>query len=161
MSPTTLQPAGSQTPFKADDITETEQQWKEFCAHYRGKPPHRDETHFLAWRPVGKLGEAPQRKEFAGVGPGKFRGRRAPETTMEVFQLFFTRQMFARTIECTNDRVQRILDGRTTKPQEFRRNQHWPPQWTQTWKPLDYMSLCLWIACCGARQIVGVDESYT
>ena len=29
MSPTTLQPACLQTPCKADDITETEQQWKE------------------------------------------------------------------------------------------------------------------------------------
>jgi hypothetical protein len=26
--------------------------------------------------------------------------------------------------------------------------------------PLDYRCLCLWIACCVARQIVNVDESY-
>ena len=47
---------------------------------------------------------------------------------MEVFQLFFKRQMFARIIECTNDRVQRILDGRTPKPDHLRKNQQWPPQ---------------------------------
>ena len=111
MSP---QQAGSQTPCMADDITETERQWRQYIAHYKGKAPHPYETHFVAWRPVGELGEAPEREKFAGVSPGQFRGRHAPESAMEVFQLFFTRQMFARIIECTNDRVQRILDGRTT-----------------------------------------------
>ena len=43
MSP---QPAGSQTPCMVDDITETERQWREHCAHYKGKVPQRDETHF-------------------------------------------------------------------------------------------------------------------
>jgi hypothetical protein len=109
MSP---QPAGSRTPCM--DITETERQWTQYIAHYKGKAPHPDETHFVPWRPVGELGEAPEREKFAGASPGQFRGRHAPESAMEVFQLFFTRQMFARIIECTNDRVQRILDGRTT-----------------------------------------------
>ena len=101
-----------------------------------------------------------QRKEFAGVCPGEFRGRHSPESAMEVFQLFFMRQMFARIIECTNDRVQRVLDGRTPNPDQLRKNQQWQPQWCRSWTPLDYNSLCLWIACCIARQIVGIDESY-
>lgn len=157
MSP---QQAGSRTPCMADDITETERQWRQYIAHYKGKAPHPYETHFVAWRPVGELGEAPEREKFAGVSPGQFRGRQAPESAMEVFQLFFTRQMFARIIECTNDRVQRILDGRTPKPDHLRKNHQWPPQWCKSWTPLDYRCLCLWIACCVARQIVNVDESY-
>jgi hypothetical protein len=157
MSP---QQAGSRTPCMADDITETERQWRQYIAHYKGKAPHPYETHFVAWRPVGELGEAPEREKFAGVSPGQFRGRQAPESAMEVFQLFFTRQMFARIIECTNDRVQRILDGRTPKPDHLRKNHQWPPQWCKSWTPLDYRCLCLWIACCCvARQIVNVDES--
>ncbi len=31
------QPAGSRTPCMADDVTETERQWKQYIAHYKGQ----------------------------------------------------------------------------------------------------------------------------
>jgi hypothetical protein len=126
----------------------------------KGKAPHPYETHFVPWRPVGELGESLKREKFAGVSPGQFRGSHSPESVMEVFQLFFTRQIFARIIECTNDRVQQILDGRTPKPDHLRKNQQWPSQWCKSWTAIDYKSLCLWIGCCVVRKIVNVDESY-
>ena len=52
MSP---QQAGSQTPCMADDITETERQWRQYIAHYKGKAPHPYETQFVPWRPVGDV----------------------------------------------------------------------------------------------------------
>jgi hypothetical protein len=82
MSQTSFLPAQSQTPSKFDDNAETTQQWASFSAHYKGKAPQPQDTHFLAWRPVGDLSVAPQRNEFAGDLPGTFRGRHRPTTTM-------------------------------------------------------------------------------
>jgi hypothetical protein len=156
MSPTSFLSAQSSTPSKLDDNAETERQWAAFSAHYKSKPPQPHATHFAAWKPVGELGVAPQRNDFAGASPGTFRGRHLPTTTMESFQIFFTTDMCNRIIECTNDRVQRMLDGRIPRPNHLRRGDKWPPQWARSWTPLNYGSLCLWIACCVARSIVGV-----
>jgi hypothetical protein len=131
MSP---QQAGSRTPCMADDITETERQWRQYIAHYKGKAPHPYETHFVAWRPVGELGEAQEREKFAGVSPGQFRGRQAPESAMEVFQLFFTRQMFAH------------YKGKAPHPYvqvEIRTSTQTYPCWSQvTWSRLSADGLC-------------------
>jgi hypothetical protein len=75
MSPTSFLSAQSSTPSKLDDNAETERQGAAFSAHYKSKPPQPHATHFAAWRPVGELGIAPQRNDFAGASPGTFRCR--------------------------------------------------------------------------------------
>jgi hypothetical protein len=79
-----------------------------------------------------------QWNEFAGDSPGTFCGRHRPTTMMEIFQLFFTTDMFARSIECTKEPVQMMLDGRIPRPNHLRRDDKWPPQWARSWTPLDY-----------------------
>ena len=69
MSPTSFLSAQSSTPSKLDDNAETERQGAAFSAHYKSKPPQPHATHFAAWRPVGELGVARQRNDFAGASP--------------------------------------------------------------------------------------------
>jgi hypothetical protein len=126
----------------------------------KGKPPQTDATHFLARRPVGELGVAPQLNDFAGASPGTFSVRHRPTTTMEIFQLFSTPDMSNHIIECTNYSVQRMLDGRIPRLNHLRLVDKWPLQWARSWTPLNYRSLCLWIDCCVTHSIVGVKETF-
>jgi len=116
MSLTLFLAAQLQTPSKLDNNTETVRQWSSFSVHYKGKALKPQDMHVLAWRPVGELAVAQQLNEFAGDLSDTFSDRLRPTTMMEIFQLFFTTNMFVCIIECTNEHVQMMLYGRIPRP---------------------------------------------